>query len=95
MTGVSLLILAGLQIWDVALTTRILRAGGREMNGLMAAVIAVAGTGWGAVKYGAGMAAAIWAAATGHGWMIWVFIAVMAAVVDHNLTEWHKMRGRR
>lgn len=95
MTGFSLLILAGLQIWDIWLTTRILRAGGRELNGLMAALIEAVGSNWGAVKYGIGMGAAIWAAKTGHGWLIWLFIAVMAAVVDHNLTEWRKIRGRR
>lgn len=95
MTGFSLLILAGLQIWDIWLTTRILRAGGRELNGLMAALIEAVGSNWGAVKYGVGMGAAIWAVMSGHGWLIWIFIAIMAAVVDHNLTECRKIRGRR
>lgn len=95
MTGFSLFILAGLQIWDIWLTTKILRAGGRELNGIVACIMAATGNAWGAVKYGAGMAAAIWAAASGHGWMVWVFIAVMAAVVDHNLTEWWKIRRRK
>jgi hypothetical protein len=46
------------------------------------------------VKYGLGMGAAIWAAASGHGWIIWPIIAVMAGVVDHNLTEWWKIKRR-
>ena len=94
MTGFSLIVLAALQIWDIILTTRILRAGGRELNGVMAQIMAVAGNGWFAAKYGLGMGAAIWAAASGHGWLIWLFVAVMALVVDHNLSEWHKARRR-
>lgn len=94
MTGFSLFVLAALQIWDIALTTKILRAGGREMNGIVAGIMAAAGNGWGPVKYGLATAAAIWAAASGHAWMIWPGIAVMAMVVDHNLTEWHKVRRR-
>lgn len=95
MTGLSLLILAALQIADIWLTTRILRAGGRELNGLMAALMKAVGSNWGAVKYGLGMGAAIWATALGHGWIIWPIIAVMALVVDHNLTEWHKIRRKQ
>ena len=71
-----------------------MRAGGRELNGLMASLMAAVGNGWGAVKYGVGMAAALWAAASGHGWIIWIAIFVMAAEVDHNLTEWHKIKRR-
>lgn len=93
MTGFSLLILAALQIWDIILTLRILRAGGRELNGIMAWIMAVAGSGWPAVKYGVGMGAAIWAASAGHVWLIWLIIAVMAAVVAHNLRQWRKIRG--
>lgn len=93
MTGFSLLILAALQIWDIILTTRILRAGGRELNGVMARIMAVAGNGWIAVKYGVGMGAAAWAASAGHVWLIWLIIAVMAAVVAHNLRQWRKIRG--
>lgn len=94
MTGFSLVILAGLQICDIWLTTKIIRAGGRELNGIVAGIIAATGNAWGAVKYGVGMAAALWAAASGHGWIIWPIIAVMAMVVDRNLTEWWKIRGR-
>lgn len=94
MTGVSLLILAGLQIWDIWLTTKILRAGGRELNGIVACIMAATGNAWGAVKYGLGMGAAIWAAASGHGWIIWPIIAVMAGVVDHNLTKLWKIKRR-
>jgi len=94
MTGFSLIVLAALQIWDIILTTRILRAGGRELNGVMAWLMAVAGNGWPAVKYGVGMGAAAWAASAGHVWLIWLFVAVMALVVDHNLSEWHKARRR-
>ncbi len=94
MTGFALLILAALQIWDVALTTKILRAGGRELNGIVASIMAAAGGGWGPVKYGLGMGASVLMAAAGHGWMIWIAIVVMAAVVDHNLTEWHKIKRR-
>lgn len=94
MIGFSLLILAGLQIWDIWLTTKILRAGGRELNGIVAGIMAATGNAWGAVKYGLSMGAAIWAAASGHGWIIWPIIAVMAGVVDHNLTEWWKIKRR-
>lgn len=94
MTGFSLFILAALQIWDIWLTTKIMRAGGRELNGLMASLMAAVGNGWGAVKYGVGMAAALWAAASGHGWIIWPIIAVMAMVVDRNLGEWQKAKRR-
>lgn len=97
MTGLSLLILAALQIWDIILTTRILRAGGRELNGIMAWIMAVAGNGWLAAKYAVGMGAGIWAASAGAVWLIWLIIAVMAWVIHHNLGEWHeaKRRGRR
>jgi hypothetical protein len=94
MTGFSLFILAGLQIWDVWLTTKILRAGGRELNGIVAGIMAATGNAWGAVKYGIGMGAAIWAASAGHGWLIWLIIGLMLWVIDHNLGEWHKMKGR-
>lgn len=97
MTGFSLLVLAALQIWDIILTTRILRAGGRELNGVMAHIMAVAGNGWFAAKYGLGMGAAIWAASAGQWWLIWVIIGLMGWVIDHNLGEWHeaKRRARR
>ena len=94
MTGFSLLILAALQIWDISLTTKILRAGGRELNGVMAALMAATGNAWGAVKYAGSMGAGIALAATGNAWAIWPIIAVMALVVDHNLGEWHKAKGR-
>lgn len=95
MTGFSLFILAGLQIWDIWLTTRILRAGGRELNGIVASIMEAVGGGWGPVKYGLGMGASVLMAAAGHGWIIWPIIAVMAGVVDHNLTEWWKIRRRK
>ena len=94
MTGFSLLILAALQIWDIILTSRILRAGGREMNGVMAQLMAVTGNGWPGAEYAIGMGTAILAASAGHVWLIWLIIAVMALVVDHNLSEWHKARRR-
>lgn len=94
MTGLGFIILAALQIWDVALTTKILRFGGRELNGIMAGIIAATGNAWGAIKYAGAMGAALLAAASGHGWLIWVAIVVMAAVVYHNLTEWHKAKRR-
>lgn len=92
MTGLSLFVLATLQVCDIWLTTRILRAGGRELNGIVRALMEVAGNGWGAVKYAGGMGAGIALAATGYVWAIWPIIAVMALVVDHNLTEWRKIR---
>lgn len=92
MTGFSLVVLAALQVWDIWLTTRILRAGGRELNGIVRALMAAAGNGWGAVKYAGGMGAGIVLAATGHGWAIWSIIGIMALVVDHNLGEWRKIR---
>lgn len=94
MTGLSLLILAGLQVWDIWLTTRILRAGGRELNGVMAKIMAAAGNGWGAAKYAIGMGAAIWLASAGLWWAIWLIIAVMLWVIDHNLGEWHEAKRR-
>jgi len=94
MTGFSLLILAALQIWDISLTTKILRAGGRELNGIVAGIMAATGNAWGAVKYAGAMGAGIALAAGGYGWAIWPIIAVMAMVVDHNLTEWQKAKRR-
>lgn len=92
MTGLSLVVLAALQVWDIWLTTRILRAGGREMNGIVRALMEVAGNGWGAVKYAGGMGAGIALASAGHAWPIWIIIGIMALVVDHNLGEWRKIR---
>lgn len=42
MTGLSLFVLATLQVCDIWLTTRILRAGGRELNGIVRALMALA-----------------------------------------------------
>lgn len=92
MTGFSLVVLAAFQVADIWLTTRILRAGGRELNGIVRALMAAAGNGWGAVKYAGGMGAGIALAATGYVWPIWIIIGIMALVVDHNLGEWHKIR---
>lgn len=95
MIGFTLFILAALQIWDIWLTTRILRAGGRELNGVMAALMAATGSAWGLVKYVVAMGAGIWLAKAGMTWAIWPIIAVMALVVDHNLGEWQKTKSRR
>ncbi|WP_347311348.1 hypothetical protein [Defluviimonas sp. SAOS-178_SWC] len=92
MTGFSLFVLAAFQIWDIALTTKILRAGGRELNGIVASIMAAAGNAWGAIKYAGAMAAGIALAHFGYGWAIWLIIVVMAKVVDHNLTELHKIK---
>lgn len=95
MTGIALFVLAVLQVLDICLTARILRAGGRELNGIVATIIGAVGNAWGAVKYGIGTAAAIMAVATGNGWVLWPLIAIMAGVVDHNLAVLYRQKGGR
>ena len=94
MTGFTLFILAALQIWDIWLTTKILRAGGRELNGVMAVIMATTGSAWSLVKYVVAMGAGVALAKAGLTGAIWPIIAVMALVVDHNLGEWKTTKSR-
>lgn len=86
----QIFILATLAILDVAFTTRILRLGGSEMHPVMVWAQAAFSNGWGVVKYGVTVSAAIaWHDRPG---LLWAAIAVMAVVVASN---WRIMRGMR
>lgn len=92
MTALSLFILAALVIADTVLTVKILRLGGRELNGIMRALMQAAGSYWGVVKYGISIAASLWAVMSGHAWLIWPSIGIMILVVQHNFTEWRRAK---
>ena len=92
MTGLSLLLLAALQIADIILTTRILKRGGRELNGIVAQLMAATGNGWFAAKYAVGMGAAIFAVTAGYGNLVWFINAVMVVVVAHNFIQLRNSR---
>lgn len=93
MTGLALFIFAVLQVADIVLTSAILKAGGRELNPIVAAIMAPIGSSWGAVKYAGSIGGALAIAATGHQWALWAIVAGMAAVVTHNFGQ--MQRGRK
>lgn len=84
MQSFSLFLLAATHIADVATTTAILRRGGRELNGLMAYLMATFKRFWGVVKFAAAIAAGVAMVLTGNAAWVWLFVAVMLAVLAFN-----------
>lgn len=80
----SLFLLTATHIADVAMTTAILRRGGRELNALMAYLIANFKSAWGVVKFVAAVAAGIAMVLTGNALWVWLFIAIMLGVLAFN-----------
>lgn len=89
--GIALFFLAAIQIADIWTTARILRAGGRENNGIVAALMAAAGSWWAVLKYGTVTATGIALAHYDLVWAIWVANAGMTAIVDSNWDELRRM----
>ncbi len=89
-SDLQIFILAALAILDIAFTNGILKLGGSELFAPMRWAQATLDGGWGVLKYGATVWAAIaWAESP---MLLWLAIAVMVFVTGRN---WHILQRMR
>lgn len=80
------------QILDIAVTTKILKRGGSELNWIVAFLMAISPRGWSIFKYYVAMGSGVAFSLTGNGNFIPVIIFVMVIVLLWNLKQLEKMK---